>query len=222
MSEQEMLPADVHPEAALLPWFANNTLREVDRQLVANHLETCSRCRTELHELAQLRTRLAAVYAAEPKPSFRIAQSVLNRIAQEASSQQKVTTKREHWLDRLDSWVRSLLAPRWAPSLVALVLLAQSGLLMWATMRPIQSEQVTSRSLGSPSVKFSVTFQEAATEERIRSVLTTVRGRVIDGPTPRGTYVIEVLAGDAETIRKKLEMIRGQTDVIRSADIEKS
>jgi hypothetical protein len=222
MSEQEMLPADVHPEAALLPWFANNTLREVDRQLVANHLDACSRCRTELHELAQLRTRLAAVYAAEPKPSSRIAQSVLNRIAQETCSQQKVSTKREHWLDRLDSWVRSLLAPRWVPSLVALVLLSQLGLLLWATMPQIQPEQVTSRSIATPAVRFSVTFQERATEEHIRSMLKTVQGRVIDGPTPTGTYVIEVLAGDAETIRKKLEMIRGQTDVIRSADIEKS
>jgi hypothetical protein len=222
MSEQETLPTNVHAEAALLPWFANNTLSEADRRLVTLHLETCHSCRRELSELIQIRTQLAAFYAAEPKPSPRTAQSVLDRIAQEASPQQTATTSREPWLHRLDNWVRLRFASRWAPSLALLVLLVQFGLLLWATIPPVQPEQVTPRSLPSPSVRFRVTFQEQASEEQIRSMLNNVRGRVVDGPTPNGTYLVEVLPADEETNRKKLEILRSQPNVIRSADLEKS
>jgi hypothetical protein len=67
-----------------------------------------------------------------------------------------------------------------------------------------------------------VTFQEQASEEQIRSMLNNVRGRVVDGPTPNGTYLVEVLPADEETNRKKLEILRSQPNVIRSADLEKS
>src|SRR5688572_2285061 len=182
MSEPDTLPTGVHPEAALLPWYANNTLKQAERELVFEHLKTCNICRLELDELTHLRAQLTALYEAEAKPSPRTAQSILQKIAQEASSQKQIRSSRQNWLDRFDSCVRTLLTPRLAPTFAMLALVAQSSLLIWATMPPTPSEQITSRSLGSPSVKFSVVFHEQATEEEIRSLLNTVRGRVIDGP----------------------------------------
>jgi anti-sigma factor RsiW len=219
MSEPDTLPTGVHPEAAQLPWYANNTLKQAEQELVFEHLKTCDICRRELDELTHLRAQLTALYEAEAKPSPRTAQSILQKIAQEASSQKQIRSSRQNWLDRFDSWVRTLLTPRLAPTLAMLALVAQSGLLIWATIPPTPSEQITSRSVGSSSVRFSVVFHEQATEEEIRSLLNTVRGRVIDGPTVKGAYVLEVLAADQETHQKKLEMLRrSQPNVIQSVE----
>jgi hypothetical protein len=88
-------------------------------------------------------------------------------------------------------------------------------------MPAIQPEQVTSRSLDMQTARIRVAFQEAATEGQIRLLLQTVRGRVVDGPDLNGLYTVEVLAGDAETNRKKLDLLREHTDVVRSVNSEK-
>jgi hypothetical protein len=49
-------------------------------------------------------------------------------------------------------------------------------------------------------------------------LLRLVRGRIVDGPTPDGTYVIEVLAEDESIARNKLDILRERTDIVRSAD----
>jgi endonuclease IV len=64
----------------------------------------------------------------------------------------------------------------------------------------------------------SVAFQRNATEEQIRSLLQSIRGRVIDGPTVDGLYTIEMLAGNESTTQKKLETLKERTDVIRSVE----
>lgn len=37
MTDPDMMPADVHPEIALLPWYANGTLCDAERQQVSRH-----------------------------------------------------------------------------------------------------------------------------------------------------------------------------------------
>ena len=71
------------------------------------------------------------------------------------------------------------------------------------------------------TARLSVVLHGTATEEQIRLVLHTVRGRIVDGPDANDLYTIEILAGDAETSRKKLDLLRERTDVVRSAEIEK-
>jgi hypothetical protein len=45
-----------------------------------------------------------------------------------------------------------------------------------------------------PRQQIRVVFSETATEKQIRDVLLRVRGRLIDGPSPLGTYTLEVPA----------------------------
>jgi hypothetical protein len=84
-----------------------------------------------------------------------------------------------------------------------------------------QLEEITTRSVGLQTARIRVTFESTATEEQIRSLLQGVRGRVIDGPAQDGAYVIELLAADEATKKKKLETLRGQRTVIRSAEVMK-
>ena len=218
MSEPETLGADVHPETTLLPWYVNGTLETQERQRVAAHLESCLECRRELDELMQIQRQLTEVYTRQPEPSPRLAQAVMAKVAQEASARRTATKENGHWLNAVDQWIRSLLLSQWAPTLAALVLVTQFGLLLWVLRPAIESNQVTTRSLSSPTASFKVTFQQQATEEQIRSLLTTVRGRIVDGPSSELAYVVQVIAGDPNVSSKTLETLRARPDIIRSAD----
>jgi putative zinc finger protein len=218
MSEQKTLPPDVHPEVALLPWYVNGTLGDTDRQQLARHLESCSACRTEVDELTDLRTKLTAIYAAQPGPSAQTARSVLGTVAREVPARRISHASHESRLARIDLWFRAFFMPRWVPTLAAVLLITQVGLLLWISMPPAEQGLVSSRSLGMQTARVSVAFQRDATEEQIRSLLQSIHGRVIDGPTVDGLYIIEVLAEDGSTTQKKLEALTGRTDVIRSAE----
>lgn len=220
MSDPETLPIEVHPEAALLPWYATGTLGDAERQQVARHLETCAACRGELEELKHLKADLTALYAAQPGPSSKTAGSVLRAVAEDAQAQRGTRASHGSLIERIDQGLRSLFLPRWVPTLVVTIFLAQIGLVMWSTLPTPRSERVTTRSLGIQTSRLTVAFQGTATEEQIRSLLGSVHGRIVDGPTTNDLYTIEILAQDAETRRITLERLRGRVDIIRSADIE--
>jgi anti-sigma factor RsiW len=218
MNDPDTLPADVHQEAALLPWYVNGTLSESDRQQLDRHLATCPACRAELEELARLKSDLRTFYASQPGPSSHAAQRVLATVAREASARRTGHTGQQSWLERVDQWFRMLFLPRWVPTLAAILVVTQVGLVLWLSLPSRKPEVVSSRSVGVQTARFSVVFQTGATEEQIRSLLLLVHGRVIDGPTSGDAYIIEVLAEDESTAQKKREMLRERTDIVRSVD----
>lgn len=218
MNDPDTLPADVHQEAALLPWYVNGTLSESDRLQLDRHLATCPACRAELEELTHLKRDLATIYAAQPGPSSLAAQRVLATVAREASTPRIGQTGQGSWLERVDLWFQSFFMHRWVPTLAATLLLTQVGLALWLSMPPTKPEEVSSRSLGVQTARLSVVFQSGATEEHIRSLLQLVRGRIIDGPTTGGAYIIEVLAEDESVAKKKREMLHERIDIVRSVD----
>jgi len=219
MSEPQTIPNHVHPEMALLPWYANGTLSDTERHRVAEHLNTCATCRAELEELIGLKADLMEIYASQPGPSAKTAQSILNAVAQETAARRSAQSGSDSFVDGIDQWIRFLFMPRWVPTLAATILVAQGGILLWTSIPATQQEQVTTRGLNAPTARLNVMFQAAATADQIQSILQTVRGRIVDGPNPNGLYIIEILATDTETSRKKLELLRGRTDIISSANL---
>ncbi len=220
MSEQETLPAGVHPESALLPWYANGTLSREEEQQVSRHLTSCPDCRRELDELTQLKRNLTAAYQSQTAPSPRLAKSVLARVAQDAARRRPAPSARGGLLDSLDSWFRSLFQPQWVPTLAATILAVQLGLLLWVTMPPTAPDSITTRGLPAPTTRFRVTFDGTATEAAIRSTLETIHGRIVDGPNKEGLYIIEIPAVDSPAALNSLTLLRNRPDVVRSADLE--
>jgi len=218
MSDPETLPIHVHQEAALLPWYANGTLSESDRQHIDRHLATCPTCQAELEELTNLKSDLVSFYAAQPGLSPQASRRVLDTVRREASTRRIGQSGRQPWLERLDQEFRSFLLPRWVPTLAVVLLVAQAGSLLWLSTSLTNQQQVSSRSLASQTARFALAFQSGATEEGIRSLLQLVHGRVIDGPRADGTYMIEVLAEDESITQTKMELLRKRTDIVRSAD----
>lgn len=218
MTDPDMMPADVHPEIALLPWYANGTLCDAERQQVSRHLESCESCRRELDELTALKRQLTTAYQVQSAPSARLAGKVMAQVAAEARLVGDRTAEPSSWLHGMDQWFRSLFLPRWVPTLAAAFLIVQTGLLLWVGLPPTEPERVSTRSLGMQTAAITVTFQPSATEEQIRTLLQQVRGRITQGPIADGLYTIEVLSTDASTIQRKADLLRARTDIVRSAD----
>lgn len=219
MTKRDAMDPRQHAEVASLPWYLNGTLPEEERRQIEAHLAVCAACRAELEELSQFRLRLREVYAAQPGPSVQTTLSVMERVRQEASAGRRSVSPRRTWLDGLEGWCRSLFVPRWAPALAAALLVAQAGTLLWTIVRQPAPDQVMTRSIGTPTVRFRVFFQDNATAQQIRSALLDVRGRLVDGPGGDGAYIIETPAGDQTSARKKLDALKEQTTVIRTVEL---
>jgi anti-sigma factor RsiW len=217
MSEPEIMPAGVHQEATLLPWYANGRLGEEDRLRVARHLASCLDCRRELSEWIDLRREIHEAYATQPGPSPALAGTVFSKVAAETLAARK-ESRSDRGLAGFDRWFRSLFDVPWVPSLAAVLLVMQFGLLLWMTT-PVEQESVSTRSIDSPAARFAVRFQNQATEAQIRDLVERVHGRIIDGPTAQGAYVLEVKAAtDPATSRQILDLLRAQSRVVSHAE----
>jgi anti-sigma factor RsiW len=229
MTEPNTLPPDVHPTVALLPWYANGTLSAADRAIVSTHLQDCPSCRTELEELVLMNQQIKQAVSAGPVPSTSLAQTVLSRVRQEAQRGQEqvrpaspVMTESDAFIPNIDRWLRNLFVPQWVPTLVAMFLVAQFGVLLWTLSQPSPSSDsggsVTSRGLGSPAARLRVEFQPSASMQQIQTLLQDVRGRVVDGPTVEGFYIIEIPASDPTVVTQRLEALQNRPDVIRHVE----
>ena len=219
MNDPETLPTGVHPEAGLLPWYLNGTLREAERIQVVRHLESCQDCRRELEEMGQMKRNLATHYKSQPAPSSQVARTVMTTISAQESLGRQERKDASSQLGRIDQWFRSLLLPQWAPTLAALLLIVQTGLILWIGVPQEDRNQVKTRSLGMPVAKLAVAFKPVATEEQIRLLLEQVHGRITNGPSGEGLYTIEVPSIDSATALKKLDLLKSRADIIRSAKI---
>lgn len=218
MTEPETMSSDVHPEVALLPWYANGALGDAERVQVGRHLEFCATCRRELEELTSMKRRLRETYETQSAPSARVARSVMAQVAADVRATSDRPSASSFWLHGMDQWFRSLFLPQWVPTLVAALLIAQMGLLLWVRLPTTEQEQVSRRSLGMQTATIAVMFQAFATEEQIRVLLQQVRGQITHGPTAEGLYTIEVPSTDAAMTLRKVDLLSARTDIVRSAD----
>jgi len=219
MSERETLPPDIHPEVGLLPWFANGTLKEPERQQVALHLEGCTSCRQELNEIKAMKLDLTHAYRTQPEPSIELSRSVLDQVAQEAARHRTSAATPDFALSGIDQWFRSILQLPWVPTLAALAIAVQSSLLLWVTQPPVPSDHITSRSIGSPAARFKVTFHESATAGQIRGLLDSIHARINDGPDSDHGFVIRVDTADVTVTRTVLDTLRGRSDIVIKAEL---
>jgi hypothetical protein len=219
MSEKETIEEGVHPEAILLPWYANGTLSQSERQQIARHVDSCADCEHQLEEITGIRKQLITFYEGQPSPSRRQAQLILAKVAQEASARRSAPVTGQSWQDRVDGWIRTFFLPQWVPTLAASLIFVQFGLLLWLTLPHAPTDQITTRSLSSPTNTFKITFHEMATEKQIRELLSEVRGRIISGPGSDHVYLIEAIGGSEAITAKVLETLRAKSDVVHSAQV---
>lgn len=165
-----------------------------------------------------MKRQLTALYAGQEELSPHVASSVMDTVAREIRGRQAGVVVCGNWLDDADQWFRSLFLPRWVPTLAAALLVIQFGLLFWITIPPTPSDQITTRSLGSPTAKFKILFQDGATMDQVRTLLNDIHGRIIDGPDAEHRYVIEVISDNSAAGARALEVLRDRKDSVQTAE----
>ncbi len=216
MSEPSFSELGVHEEATLLPWYLTGKLPDGERDRVRRHLESCAVCRREFEDLKLQREQLTAAYSFEPSPARDLFPAMMAGVKR-SNPTPTYATQPTGVGARIEQWFRSLLAPRWAPAFATLLIALQAGVLWWATARPPAGE-VIERSIQPAVTRFEVMFRANATEAQIRRALEAVHGRILDGPRPNGTYVIQVPGTDTATLDRTLGALRAHADTIDRAD----
>ncbi|HEX8845194.1 MAG TPA: zf-HC2 domain-containing protein [Pyrinomonadaceae bacterium] len=199
----------------LVEVYFDGELDELERARVAEHLEACATCAGALRKLErEQRLYLRYECDAEPAPAFW--QNVMARAAREGAAQTGSTPLR----DRLRALLESFSAPRFSPSLTALVVLiavAITALVMTGVNRKEKATDVNVSRLNNESTASSTPDALA-----VRSASTgapegeavdekegdgaTVGGQqspqVKDGPKDRA-----VLVAKREEIRRRREAV---------------
>jgi Putative zinc-finger len=199
----------------LLPWYANGTLAESERRSVESHLEACATCRAELDACRGLAAAIQQAPETAPAPHPTQLSRVLARIdaldSESAEGTDAAAAGRGGWRSPLRT-LRSLRAmlgatpspARWAlAAQLALVLVLAGALLR----QPRPASQGTAppafRTLADSAPEHAVSpgmaevrvvFGPGTTEQEIRDLLLSVRGRISGGPSPLGVYTVEVPA----------------------------
>lgn len=215
-----------HEQASSLAWYAAGTLSDRERREVEHHLETCAECRAELASIKILRRDLRDAYDAEPGPSSRVKNTVLERI--KASAGEPVTQidafrRRELTPPRGGAakrgWSRPLRVPQWASAAALLLIVVQAGFLLRSNFdRAPGPGEVTTRGLPAQTTRLRAVFDPQASALQIRQVLNSLGGRIVDGPSGEGAYIIELAPGDPKTLAAKLKAARSSA-ALQSLDI---
>lgn len=211
---------DAHP-VMLLPWYVTGTLTRGEHAEVAAHLEVCAQCRAELESLRAIRLQVQAASDEGSAPTPAARRRAMERIREQPAAQAaRLRTDSapadSSVTDRLAAFFRSLLAPKWAPTAAVALIALQLGVLSWVIQRP-EEAQITTRGLDAPVGRVQVTFAPTASEHDIRSLLGEIRGRIVDGPSADGVYLVEVPAADPARLAAKVETLRARADLVRLA-----
>lgn len=208
----------------LLPWYANETLEEREREAVEAHLEGCASCDRELSEVKALRGALLELDEAPPEPSPALLNRALAEIDRYERERQRPIRSIERMKDLLFGWWQPL--PAFARVTVAaqfVLLVGMAGLLL--KQRDAESEfrtasQPTDASRARRGLRLLLGFQPGISEEAMRRVILELHGEIVSGPSPLGLYTVEVpiardRRGEAE---KLLQRLRENLQVIRFAE----
>lgn len=189
--------------AELLPWYANGTLNPAKQALVVEHLPVCAECRTILGQYQ----KLDAVCRAhtdetdwQPSPAhFALIYQNIDAEKNETVAKSSTVSKRR-LLTRLSNRLTAVSRPiAWALTLetialaVLVVLLVTPRIALQPTGGRMFETLSNSRApVAMGQARVHIVFAEDISEREIRALLTSVQGRLIDGPSMLGVYTLAI------------------------------
>jgi hypothetical protein len=206
-----------HEEARqLLPWLANGTLAGAELERVRGHLDECQDCRELLDRERGLRA------AAQPEPPLSAQHAfaaLLPRLgAQEAGKQEApgarrpepAGSRRRATPGRWDG-LAAANDPRWLRALAALQLGIIAALALGLTLALVspRGHEPSYRTLGAHAAaagNIVVSFDPATPERELRRILQASGGRIADGPTATGAWILAVAPDEARPALQRLRV----------------
>lgn len=170
----------------LIPWYVNSSLDESEEALVRTHCEDCGECRADVAREKELREAIAGMPSGADRGWTALREKVLQR---------PPPAKR-----RIGASLRRPVALGWA--LAGQAAVAAGVAVAFLSLAPTEPEPGY-RLLASPDEgaggNVIVLFSPETTEADLRRTLGAVDGRIVDGPTASGAYILRVSESDPAT-----------------------
>jgi hypothetical protein len=206
----------------LLPWYANGTLEAGEQEIVEGHLAGCPVCRHEAESCRQLRHAMRQAEEALPSPHPVQLERLLARLDEpglEAVESERQPGRLSGLLAATPRPVRWALAAQLVVLLSLAVMQAQRSTSAPAPARRARpaAEYITlERAAPPPSgPQIRLVFAENATERQIRDLLLRIGGHLAGGPSPLGTYTVQIgdRAAGMDSLDFVLSYLRAQPSV---------
>lgn len=206
----------------LLPWYVNGTLDDSERETVAHHISLCQTCEGEVVRCRSVISVLSHGDKIAWSPSPEHFNRLMTRVDRESSLR---TTER--WRSRMHEWVeKSRAVFQSTPSPMRWALAAQTAvivLIVMATMSTWIASPLPYSTLSDPVVgneasqsEISVVFAEDITEQEVRTLLNTIQGAIVAGPSAMAVYTVAIPpSGDERPgqVQAALEALRAHPKV---------
>jgi len=229
MKMPEMHELDSHDEMGLLlPWYVNGTLDATESARVRAHLRGCSRCRDEVAAQRELRAHLTAMPPVSEIDTDLALGKFMARIREESIATRQASAAggndSRRSLGVLLNWFvlpgQRPLVWAGAVALLALAILPLASDLG----SPVGSNVFHTAASPGSYARFEandirVVFAQPLTAEAIQSIVESLQGRVVDGPTGPGVYTIRFDAQDPspDFVAERLDRLRERADVAFAA-----
>jgi hypothetical protein len=217
-------PNRVHQEVCeLLPWYVNGRLDGRERVGVETHLSTCPACQAELQQCRDL----AAAVQATGEPAWSPSPSRFSQLLARIDAAEAPGAPSDGWWEGLRArhtkpllvWQRTPRLVRWALAAQGAMILLLGGVLMWHTPfspAPLYRTLADDRDqVRRSQARLQVAFADEMTAQELRTLLTSIGGTIVNGPSALGVYTVElpVSAGAPELMGPILDAVRAHRQV---------
>jgi len=174
-----------------VPLYVRGLLNEARRKEIEEAIDECPYLREEIESWKTVQGAYQSIESSLPQPSGRLYQKIAESIE---------GPKKPSLLNRL-----------FGSPAVSLALVAAQFLLILSLGFYIIQEKREYKTMSAPSITtenfimINVIFQEQAAESEIRDLLLKINGRIADGPTRSGLYIVGLKSGpEADSALKTL------------------
>jgi Putative zinc-finger len=205
--------AEHHEVSALLPWYVNETLGEVDRQRADAHLGICTACREDLAAQRRICEAIDAQPAIDymPVASLKRLQARLDTLAE---SDPTIAPVKEQPTQRLP-W-RGWMAASLAAMAVAVALVAANRWVPFEARLTQPNYRTVTNSAPRPQGEvIRAVFAPSITLVELQTILDEAQLRIVSGPTEAGVY--SLASNSTLTVRASLALLR-QHSTVRFAE----
>ncbi len=189
----------VHAQVALLvPWYVNDTLDDVEKNLVASHIEQCETCRNEVHFLTHVEQAANSGQDVHAIPQNGLAK-LLQRIDEVDVQERRRPSQLENLWARMHElfegyWLRS----RWVMTAVPAIALAVVVALMWNSSS-IHEPAYQTLTNGQPgdqdAVKIHITLSDGADIMALQQIISPLTNAPVSVYASKGDgYFVELPA----------------------------
>lgn len=187
----------------LLPWHVNGTLDPAEAAWFDAHLAQCAECQADLETEKVLRVHVASL----PVETGPVRLPEFDRIATRPNSAEAAP-----W-----TFLRRRITLGWALAGQAAIA-AAAGIFLLATPAP-QEDQYRLLGSGPGAMRGNaiVLFSPDTAEQDLRNALIRAGGRVVDGPTASGAYIVRL---PEATRDKALDRLRQVPQVVLAEPID--